>query len=76
MRLAIRSTEVGHQSDGFGFMVDAVLDSWQCCNNTLVIGNFVWCSFFLRNLFVSIDSNKDEDQGTLKSTLPPMLVTS
>ena len=67
---------MGHQSDGFGFMIDTVLDSWQCSNNTLVVGDFVWWNFFLRNLFVSIDSSEDEDQGTLKSTLSPMSATS
>jgi len=52
---------MGHQDDGFGFMIDTVFDSWQCCDDTLVVGDFVWGSFFLWNLFLSIASIENED---------------
>ena len=47
---------MGHQGDGFGFMINAVFDSWQRRNDTLVVGDFVWRNLFLWNLFVSIAS--------------------
>ena len=47
---AIRSTEVGHQSDCFCLMVDAVLDGWQGCDDALIVCDFVWRSLLLWNL--------------------------
>jgi hypothetical protein len=47
---AIRSTEVGHQSDCFCFMVNAVLDGWQCSDDALIVCDFVWSSLLLWNL--------------------------
>jgi hypothetical protein len=50
LNLAIRSAEMGHQGDGFGFMIEAVLDSWQSSNDALIIGDLVRRYLFLWNL--------------------------
>jgi hypothetical protein len=41
---------VGHQSDCFCFMVNAVLDGWQCSDDALIVCDFVWSSLLLWNL--------------------------
>lgn len=69
---AIRSPEMGHQGDSFSFMVDAVLDGWQCSDDTLIVGDLVRGSPLLWNLFESIDCFDVRYGGmvsTLKSTL-------
>ena len=41
---------MGHQSDGLGFMLDAVFDGGQRSNDTLIVGDLVWRNLFLGNL--------------------------
>ena len=41
---------MGHQGDCFGFVFGAVFDGGQCCNNTLIVGDFVWSSLLLGDL--------------------------
>ena len=38
---AVGSTQVGHEDDGFGAMVDCVLDGGDGADDTLVVGDFL-----------------------------------
>jgi len=44
-------------------MVDAILDSWQCSDDALIVGDFVWSSLLLGDLSKSIECSDEKHEG-------------